>query len=136
MKPKTFSGIYRENGLAVHYARLTADNGSGAATGVIGEGKYLQIADITSITMTVIEKLSGDVIVAPTTLTVSAVVSDTVVTSTTVWTQGAGYNFRHAMPAGSFPQSGVIYRTKYTIVLPGGYDPLYLIFEGPAWPTT
>jgi hypothetical protein len=135
MQPKTFKGVYREGGLAVHYARLTADNGSGAATGEIGEGKYLQIVDITSITMTVIEKLTGTVIVAPVSLTVSSVVSDTVVTSTAVWTKGGGYNFRHAMPAGSFPESGVIYRTQYKIVVPGGYDPLFLIFEGPAWQT-
>ena len=134
-QPKTFTGKYRQNGMASHYARIAAANGSGAATGIEGEGRYVQVADVDEIELTVIEKLTGDVVLAATALTPSAVVLDSVVTSTAVWTQGGGYNFLHHMPEGSYPESGKVYRTQYKITLNGDYDPLYLIFEGPALKT-
>lgn len=136
MSTQTFRGVYREGGAASHYARITAANGSGDATGIEGEGRYLEQADITSIELKVTDKATGEVVVAATSLSVSAVVIDTPVTSTEVWTQGAGYNFKHDMPIGSFPDAGKTYRTQYKITLSGGSsDPLFLIFEGPAWKT-
>lgn len=129
-----FRGTYRAGGQASHYARITAANGSGSATGVDGEGKYIQQADVSSITLTVIDKTSKETVIDEQSLTVSQVLLDTPVSSTQVWTQGGSYNFKHDMPAGSFPDPNHVYWTRYTITLTGGLDPVFLIFEGPAKP--
>lgn len=132
-----FAVNWKEDSSCEVLGRVTARNGSGAATGVRGEGKFLMQADVSSITAKVYNLTDDPNGESPTeelTLTVSSVILNTVDESGEVWTQDdIGYNFRHALASTLFPDGGDIYRVEYKFTLTGG-EVFHEYFEGPANP--
>jgi hypothetical protein len=130
-----FAVNWKEDSSCEVLGRVTARNGSGAATGVSGEGKFLQQADVSSITAKVYnitDDPSGESPVLEATLTVSTVILNTVDDSGEVWTQDdIGYNFRHSIASTVFTDGGDIYRVEYKFTLTGG-EVFHEVFEGPA----
>ena len=128
---------WREDSTATILARITARNGSGAATGINGEGNFLQIADVSTITVSVfdVDSATPDTpIVDGATVTVATAVLDTVVTSNVIWTKDTtGYNFLHDLPASYFPTGGNRYDVEYVVTLAGG-EVFHMVFTGQAAP--
>lgn len=114
---------FNEDGSATVLARMTARDGSGSATGVAGEGNWLEQADLASITCSVFDLTSstpGTAIVTPT-VTISSAILDTPVTATTIWCRDTvGYNFIHDLPVTAFPTGGNLYRVEYKFTTTGG----------------
>lgn len=131
-----FSVNFKEDSTVEILGRVTARNGSGAATGIGGEGKFLQQADVSSITCKVYN-LTDDATTVDTdlgSLTVSSVILNTVDSSGEVWTKDdIGYNFRHTIAETVFTDGGDTYRLEYKFTLTGGAV-FFGIFEGPANP--
>ena len=132
-----FAVNWKEDSTAEVLARVTARNGSGSATGVNGEGNWLQQADISSIACNVYNLTSDPDGDSPNNigpLTVSSVIVDTPVTSQAAWTiDTVGYNFIHTIAGTVFPTGGSIYRVEYLFTLSGGAT-FFEYFEGPANP--
>lgn len=130
-----FHVAWKEDGDATVLGRLTARNGSGAATGLDGEGNFLQVADIDTITCKIFD-LDGDpdTAISTPTVTVSSNVLDTVVTAQTIWTEDVtGYNFLHDLAGSEFPTGESRYRVEYTVTLTGGAV-FHGSYVGPAKP--
>lgn len=107
-------------------ARLCASQGTGQT--VDDEGNALKRADITSITRAIYEATGADPAtpVATASLTVSAVVSDTLADDN-LWTQDTtGRNFADTVSV--FDSPSTIYRVVYTFTLSGGAS-IVLIYE-------
>jgi hypothetical protein len=113
---------WREDGSATALARLTARHGTGTATGINGEGKWVKRADLASVSYRVFnETTNAEVTAGAQSLTVADVVVDTPVTSQEIWTQDTtGYNFLHDLPPTSFPDGGHIYRVEYKFTFANG----------------
>lgn len=127
----TFKVSFNEDGDSTILGRVTARNGTGAATGVNGEGKWVQQADVSSIAYTLFDLDAPTTAVSTGTLTVANVIIDTPVTSQEIWTEDAiGYNFIHDLAGSNFPTGGKIIRVEYLITLTGGAK-LPGAYEGP-----
>lgn len=123
---------FNEDGSATALARMTARDGSGSATGVAGEGNWLQQADLSSITCAVFDLTSAtpDTAVATPTVTISSAILNTPVTSTAIWCRDSvGYNFLHDLPPTVFPTGGHLYRVEYKFTTTGGAVG-WLLMEG------
>jgi len=131
-----FNVEWNEDGDCTVLARVTARNGSGSATGVSGEGNWIQQADLSTITCKVFD-LSGttpNTEIATPTVTISTEIQDTPVTATTIWTQGTtGYNFLHDLAASNFPNADHRYLVEYKFTLTGG-GIFHLVLDGVAKP--
>ena len=125
---------WREDGSATVIGRVTARNGSGAATGISGEGKFVQQADLSTITAKVFEKDADGVFVEITpapTVTVATAILDTVDTTNEIWTVDTiGHNFIHDLGAVYFPNGGKIVKAEYKFTYVGG-DVGWGVWEGP-----
>ena len=131
-----FQVVWKEDSTATVLGRLTARNGTGTATGVAGEGRWLKQADISTIAYKIFDLNSAtpDTPIKTDTATVSAVVLDTVVTSTEIWTKDAiGYNFLHDLAATDFPIGDRLYELEYVVTLSGGAV-FHAIYHGVAAP--
>lgn len=117
----SFRVTFREDGSCHVVGRLTLADGSGAATGIAGEGNWAEPADISTITYAVYDVSEADAaIIAATSVTVADVVLDPPVTSTALWSGNAvGYNFKHRIPKTAFPENHV-YRIEYTFTPTAG----------------
>lgn len=115
-----FDVHWNEDGSATCLARLVARNGSGDA--IVGEGKWLEQADVSSITCKVIDESDDDTEITPApTVTPAGSIIDTPVTDGVIWTQDStGYNFLHDLAYTCFPTGGTMYRVEYYFVLSGG----------------
>lgn len=114
---------WNEDGSATILGRLTARGGSGAATGVEGEGNWLEQADISSITLKVfdVDSETPNTPVRTATLTIADVILDTPVTSNVIWTRDTvGYNLIYDAPNTDFPTPNNRYDLEFTVVLQGG----------------
>lgn len=132
----TFHVEWSEDADATVLGRLTARNGSGSATGIDGEGNWLQQADISSITCNIfdLDSSTPDTATATPTVTVSSVILDTPVTTNVVWTKDTtGYNFIHDLSNSYFPTGDRRYRVEYKVTLTGGAV-FWGIYEGTARP--
>ena len=107
-----------EDGSATFMARVVkADDGTNIAQ-----------ADVTGITYSVSESVTGTEIVASTVLTVSAVVFDALQT-TAIWTvDSTGFNFRHRIAETVFTTPGILYRIEY-LFDPAAADDFWVVFE-------
>lgn len=127
---------WREDGDCTILARVTARDGSGAATGVSGEGNWLEPADVSSITCKVFD-LNGETPDTPSTaptVTVGDAILDPPITAETLWTQDAtGYNFLHDLAASNFPLGDHRYLVEYKFTLTGGAV-FHLVLDGVAKP--
>ena len=111
---------WQEDGSAVIKARLSADDGTGSATGVSGEGNFIKQADISTITR-LIKNVTAGTDDGGASLTVSSTIVDTPVTSSAKWkTDATGYNFIDIIPATKFATGGSVYQVEYKITLTGG----------------
>jgi len=119
-----FKVAWNEDGSATVLGRITARNGSGTATGVAGEGKWLQQADVSTITAAIfdLDGATPDTAATPApTVTVATDVLDTPVTDDEIWTADTvGYNFLHDLANTEFPEADRRYRVEYTVTLTGG----------------
>lgn len=114
-----YPAIWQQNGTCILLGRITAADGTGAATGGAGEGNWIKQADISAITCKVFDRsVSGS---TPTTVSITtAAILDTPVTSSVLWTQDAvGYNFEFTLPATAFP-SAHSYQVEVKITTTGG----------------
>lgn len=136
-EPNCFSVVWAEDGSATVLGRLTARNGSGSATGVKGEGNWVQQADVSTITYSVFDLDSSDpdnALVDGSSVTVGDAVLDSPVTTTVLWTRDTtGYNFVHDLPSTTFPTGGHRYLVEYKVTLSGG-EVLWGKYTGPAHP--
>lgn len=118
-----FVVVWNEDSTATVLGRLTARNGSGVATGVSGEGKWLQQADVSSIAYKIfdINSATPDTPIKTGTATVATVVLNTPVTATEIWTKDTiGYNFLHDLASTDFPAGDHLYSLEYVVTLAGG----------------
>lgn len=115
---------FREDGTALCLARVTADDATGSATGISGEGYWIKQADLYSITCAVYDESSStpDTAIATPTITISSVIIDTPVTDGILWTvDRTGYNFKCRMAASSFPNGNHKYRIEFKFTTTGSY---------------
>lgn len=133
-----FKVNWNEDGDATCLGRVTARNGTGAATGIEGEGNFIKQADLAvgGIERKIFD-LDGDTPNDPestTNPTISVVVLDTVVTDNVIWTKDAtGYNFLDDIAASNFPIGDRRYRIEYKFTLTGGAI-FHGVYEGTAEP--
>lgn len=114
--------VWNEDGSATALGRVTARDASGSATGVPGEGKFLQQADLSTITCSVFDLNSStpDTAIATPTVTISSAILDTVDTATTLWDLDEyGYNFRHDLAHTNFPTGDHVYLVEYKFTTTG-----------------
>ncbi len=116
---------WNEDGSATVLGRLTARNGTGAATGIDGEGKFVKQSDLNAIDYNVyVADVDGTFTLVPGqtgALTISTVILDTPDASNEIWVQDSvGYNFIHDLPATSFPDPDVEYLAEYKFTFTGG----------------
>jgi hypothetical protein len=132
---KNFDVVFDALGVAPVFARMACDEGTGTYTGIPGEGNWLKQADVSTIAYTVTDITYPDnesEVVASTSLTVSAVLSDTPTNTARNWkVDQIGYNFSHKVPAASFPTRGNRYRVSYAVTTTGGFL-RHLNLVGPA----
>lgn len=128
-----FAVNWNEDSDATVLARVTARGGTGAATGIDGEGNFLKIADVSTIKRHVFD-LGGATpdVGVETTVVVATAILDIPVIAQTIWTKDTtGYNFLDDVGAANFPTGGNIYRIEYVFTLVGGIV-FHGFFEGPA----
>jgi hypothetical protein len=133
---------FQEDAPSTQKARVTAEDATGAATGVDGEGYWVKIADLSTITCNVYDRSSAtpDVAILSPTVTVATAMRDAPVASNIVWTgdgDGAivGWNFSHEVPGTAFPTGGHLYCIEYTFTptAGAGYGS-HIRYEGVASP--
>lgn len=114
------------------------DDATGAATGADGEGYFLRVADIDSLTCKVFD-LDGedpDTPIATLSLVVADVIFDTPKDTSTnvIWTiDEYGYNFKHKISHEYFPIGDRRYRAEYVAILSNpSADPIRWSAEGMA----
>lgn len=109
--------VWLANTSAIVLGRITAADATGEATGVDGEGDWVEQVDIDTITYSIYDLDADDPttpIVGPTNLTVSDVIIDIPVTDRVLWDKDrVGYNFKHSLPKTSFPKADNRYSLVY-----------------------
>ena len=120
MSATVFKGEVNEDGSATLLNRVCAETGS--STPIVGEGYPVKQADLASISYSIFDTYDGSTVVSAQALTVSAVIFDTLQqASGPIWTADAqGYNFRHALPATSFPNGNRVYRYEAKLTFASG----------------
>ncbi len=115
--------VFRANSTNYVRCRMAAPDGTGTATGVASEGKWLKQADFTGdITRTIYDLSSANptLAVSTATVTVSSAIQDTPVTATTEWAEDAtGWNFKDAISASVMTSRGHQYRVVYSGTVTG-----------------
>jgi len=131
----TFPVNWNEDGDATCLGRVTARNGTGAATGVDGEGNFIKQADVSAIERKIFD-LDGSTPDTPVTTnpTISTVILDTPVTTNVLWTKDStGFNFLDDIAGSNFPVGENRYRIEYKFTLTGGAI-FHGVYEGSAEP--
>lgn len=127
-----FRVVWKEDGSPTILGRITARLGTGAATGVDGEGNFLKQVDISTITCAIYDRSSTtpDVAISTPVVTIATSVLDTPVTDKVIWTQDdTGYNLLHDLPNTAFPTGGRLYVVEYVVTLTGG-GVFHGVYEG------
>ena len=129
---------WNEDGSAVCLGRVTARDGTGAYTGVRGEGNWLKQVDISTITCKVFD-LDSATPGSPTrepTVTIALAILDAPVMDGEDWDEDdVGYNFQHELLATDFPTGERRYRVEYKFTLTGGAV-FHGSYQGTAQPIT
>lgn len=120
----SFKVAFRENSSCHVVGRITMVDGTGSAVGNDGEAYFIKQADLTSIVRSVFDLSSSTPntpVIGPTTLALSDVVLDTVVTDRALWKgDSVGYNFKDRIPNTAFPNGGHIYSVEYRMTPTAG----------------
>lgn len=127
---------WNEDGDCSVLARVCARNGSGAATGIDGEGNWIEPADLSSVTCKVFDlmSLTPDTPITTPTVVIADAILDPPVTTAVLWTEDTtGYNFLHDLAAANFPTGDHRYLVEYEFTLTGGAK-FRLILDGVARP--
>ena len=131
-----FEVIWNEDDSPTILGRITARNGSGSYTGVRGEGNWVQVVDISSITRYLFD-LDGetpDVPIDETEVTPDSVILDTPDTSGHIWTKdNVGINYLENIDSDFTPDGDHRYELEYEIVMAGGARQ-HAVFKGPTRP--
>lgn len=117
----TINVAWQEDGSATVYARLMARDATGTA--IVGQGKCLKQADLSSITYSVYDdEETGTSAVASGTVTIASSIFDTLklTADDPVWTFTRGFNFRHDLGPECFPTGDHVYMVEYRITTAGG----------------
>ena len=126
--------VFSEDGSATALARVTARDATGAYTNVSGEGNWLKVADLSTITCAVYDLDSATpttATVSPT-VTVATAIQDTPVTDGKIWdVDEIGYNFIHDLASTVFSAGGHLYRIEYKFTTTGSAVG-WAVFEGKA----
>lgn len=112
---------------SIHRATVFEDSGASCMARIVGnDAANATQASITGITYSV---YNGDTaIIEDSALTVATVVFDTLQTDAR-WTEDStGYNFRHDLPATTFPTGDAVYRVEYVFNPVSGED-FAVVFE-------
>lgn len=138
MNLSPFKVIWREDGGCTLLARVTARDGTGAWTGVRGEGNWVKQADLaaqgTGITCSVFDRSAAtpDTATATPTVTITSAIQDTPVTNGYLWdVDDVGWNFLFDLAGTNFPTGGKLYRIEVTFTTTGSVS-WTDIWEGPA----
>jgi hypothetical protein len=98
-------------------ATIFEDGGATVIARIRGQdGAYITQVSLTSISYTIWDVTDPDLpvsVITTTSVTVSASVFDTLQLDGRWGADGIGYNFRHTLPAASFPTGGQTYRAEY-----------------------
>lgn len=111
-----FHVIWNADSSVTVLGRLAAADASGSATGVDGEGNWLQVIDFTSLSYSIYNLETSETIpiTGPTLLTVADVILDTPVDDRVLWTlDRVGYNLRHDLGPSAFPEADDRYLLLY-----------------------
>lgn len=120
-----------EDGSMVVMARIIAKDATG--TTVTG-GKCVKQADLSTITYGVRDNTGGSFTVAAgTSLTISAVIFDTLQTPAFWTADSVGYNFLWVIPASAFATGGSEYQAEFKFTVSGG-EVFWFIPKGNAEP--
>lgn len=115
--------VFRANATNYIRCRMAAPDGTGAVTGVDGEGKWLKIADFTgSITRNIynLSAAAPTTVVETATVTVATAIQDSPVTSTADWdVDSTGWNFKDTIEADVMTSRGGQYRVVYSGTVTG-----------------
>lgn len=104
------------------------DGGATCLARIVGlDGDNIVQADVSAIVCTVYDVTASTTIITPT-ITVSAVVFDTLQTDDRWDVDATGFNFAHALPATAFPTAAHVYRVEYKFTPTSGAA-YYVIFE-------
>lgn len=132
MSARNFEFVVREDATHTLVGRLTWRSGSGAYTGVRGEGKWATQANVSSLAYAVYDLGTDEVPITATlvtsgTWTVSSVLVDTPVTPSTTPSSDAlwkldqvGYNLSADLSATAFPTGGNNYVVRVTATFSDG----------------
>ena len=127
-----FRGTVNEDGSATLLNRLCIETNN-SQTPIQGEGYPIQQSDIAAngITYGILNLSSGLWVVQAQALVTATVVFNALQqASGPNWIQDTiGYNFRHALPPGSFPTGRNQYRYEAKIVLANGADILWVRWD-------
>ena len=109
--------------------KVWEDSGCSLMARILGtDGDEIVQADISTITYAVHEKVAGTEIIASTSLTISAVVFDTLQTDDRWHTDATGYNFRMDAPVTAFPTGGTTYMVEVKFT-PASGAVFHVVFE-------
>lgn len=134
MAVNTIDAKWREDGSATVLGRLTARDGTGAWTGVNGEGNWLKQADLSTITCAVydLDTATPTTATVSPTVTISTSVQDTPVIDGKIWDlDDVGYNFIHDLASTVFATGGHRYKVEYKFTTTGSTVG-WAVFEGKA----
>lgn len=129
-----FDVIFNEDGSATAMGRVTARSTTNSnATGVNGEGYWLQQVDVSSITYKVFDEgVSTTVPSESGTVNIATSILDTPDETKTLWTKDeVGYNFIHDLDFSFFPTGDNYYRVEYEIIVNGG-EKFHGVYRGKA----
>jgi hypothetical protein len=120
----TFAVKFNEDSSVTLMGRVTASNASGLATGAKGEGLWLLVEDIASISYDFFD-LDADApdtpVVDDEVLAVADVILDVPDATDVLWTKDTiGYNFITTLPASYFAAGNNRYRVEFKFTLVGG----------------
>lgn len=113
-------GLWNEDGTATIQGRIVARNASG--TIVAGEGRCLQQADLSEVSVKVFALTTVATETYTATLTISSVIFDTLQVDAT-WVpviDSTGYNFQADLPVSAFPTGEVRYRAEVKFTMTNG----------------
>ncbi len=110
-------------------ATVWEDGGAACMARVVGnDAANITQASLTSVKLTIFNRLTDAVIVAEQTLTVADVVFDTLQTDSRWTLDSTGYNFRHTVVASSLATGGIVHHCEFKFT-PASGEVFWVVFD-------